>query len=202
MPKKSVSTAKPAWMQPVHLEGWPTQPVTSTALKYSLPICSRWSLSPAQQQTPMEQEHIYTGSLTGELLTVSYMPQVNPEHDLRNWVQAFIQLTGLPSIHLKQVSEPTPQLLEWRAQLVNDELRSHLAVDELHLYQGLAQSSNVPASYIRLYTLLLRRQTQAWKVHLSFASACPPNAPEELVERNDHVRAAASLGWFRLLLSS
>lgn len=186
----------PIWMQPVTLEAWPTEVVTSSSLKYRLPVCRHWSLSPQLNETPVEQEHIYTGPQPGELLTVSYMSQAKADHDLSNWVNAFIQLTGLPSLHLMQISVPSPRLVEWRSQPNSPELQTQLAVDELQLYQGIAQ---LPHTYLRLYTLLLRRQAEAWKVHLSLISACAPDAPEELVERNDHARASKSLGSLMLL---
>ncbi|MBT9315962.1 hypothetical protein [Leptothoe spongobia] len=187
---------RPIWMQSVTLEDWPTKVVTCSRLKYRLPVCRHWSLSPQLNETSIEQEHIYSGPQPGELLTVSYMSRANADHDLSNWVNAFIQLTGLPSIHLMQLSTPSPRLVEWRSQPISPELQMQLAVDELQLYQGLVQ---LPHTYLRLYTLLLRRQAAAWKVHLSLISACAPDAPEELVERNDHVRASASLGSLMLL---
>lgn len=188
----------PIWMQPTTLEDWPTQVMGSSSLRYSLPICLRWCLKPSLNQTPMEQEHLFQGALPGELLTVSFMEQVNPNHDLRNWIQAFIQLTGLPILYLKDCIKPSPALIAWEPMGASLQLAKQLQADDIFLFQGLAQLSEASPAFIRLYTLLVRRQTQAWKISLALRSACSPDMPKELVERNDHLRAGATLGHLQL----
>ncbi len=44
---------------------------------------------------------------------------------------------------------------------------------------------------LHCYVLLARRGDAAWKVAVALASAVPPGAPDDVVERNDHVRARA-----------
>lgn len=188
----------PIWMQPIAAEGWLTQVVTSESLKYRLPVCERWQITPMLNQTPVEQEHIFQGAQPGEMLTISYMAEANPEHNLNQWVEALLHLTGVPILHWQSM-ETVPKLIEWQRMDAPLELCQHLQVDEAFLYQGLAQIPNIPAGLLSLYSLLLRRKTEAWKISLAFSSACLPGAPEEMVERNDHARAGASFGQLQLL---
>ncbi|NEQ54795.1 MAG: hypothetical protein F6K11_32515 [Leptolyngbya sp. SIO3F4] len=188
----------PVWIQPTALDEWPTQNVTSEALKYRLPICQRWQLTPIINQTPMEQEHIFLGTQPGELLTIGYMAQANPNHDLQKWVETLLHITGLPILHWQSL-EPAPKLIEWQSIELPFDLCQQMKVDEILSYQGLAQAPNSSTGLLRIYSILLRRHTEAWKIHLSLSSACLPGVPEEMVERNDHVRAGATFGFLQLL---
>ncbi len=110
-----------------------------------------------------------------------------------------MSITGFPVIALTQPGAPPPALLKWQYEGAFPALAKRLGADEAHLYSGLARLPGTPPELARLYMLLARRDTQAWKVTLSFASACPPGMPEEFVISNDHVRAGATFGDLRLL---
>lgn len=188
----------PVWLKPVQLEDWPTQIIENTALGYHLPIPPGWQTTPIVNQTDLEIEHIFRGDMISEWLLISCMNQADPRSNLRNWVEVFLSLTGFPILAMKQASDSPPDLLEWQYQGSCPALTERLNCDETHLYQGLAQFPGKPPEFARLYILLARRKTVAWKVSLSLMSACLPGMPEEKVASNDHIRAGAIFGNLRL----
>lgn len=189
----------PLWLQPVQLEEWPTQMIENAALGYHLPIPPGWQINPMVNQTDLEIEHIFRGDAVSEGLLISCMNQADPRSNLCTWVEAFLSLTGFPILALKQSSDPPPELLEWQYQGNCPALTERLNCDETHLYQGLAQFPGKPPELARLYILLARRNSVAWKVSLSLMSACLPGMPEEKVASNDHLRAGAIFGELCLL---
>ncbi|AFZ23564.1 hypothetical protein Cylst_1271 [Cylindrospermum stagnale PCC 7417] len=187
----------PVWVQPVELKEWPTQNIENKYLRYSLRIPQNWSKNPITSQNSFEVEHIYRGNSSGEFLLVNFMEQANPVHDLRNWVEAFISLTGLPLVFKQKLIHPPPGLLNWEYQGSCPTLTQRLECDETHLYQGLFQLADKP-DLLRLYILLVRRKTLAWKISLSFLSACIPGTSAAMVAEKDHVRAGATYGYLQL----
>lgn len=59
--------------------------------------------------------------------------------------------------------------------------------------------SATPTEFEHVYIVMARRANFAWKVTLSFESACLPGVPESVVASNDHVRAGATFGSLRFL---
>jgi hypothetical protein len=188
----------PLWLTPVQLELWPTQTIHAPDLHYCLSIRQGWNPIPTISQTPMEIEHSFRGVYPSEWLIVSFMGNVDPKSDIRSWVDAFLQLTGFPIFSMQQASQASPNLLEWQYLGSYPPVTDRLGVDEAHCYQGLAQLPEQPPELVRLYILLARRDTFAWKVSLSLMSACPPGSSEEMVATNDHVRAGATFGTLQL----
>lgn len=186
----------PLWVQPSDLEGWPVENCTSPALHYSIPIRQGWQTRPTVNQTPMEIEHIFRGSNALEQLTVSFMSQANPEHPLRNWLEGMLLLTGFPLLSMQPDGQPPPQLLDWQYQGNCPPYAERLAVDEVHLYQGLAQLPDSSSELARLYILLARRGNFAWKIGLSLLSAGSPEMPENFAAASI---AGATFGSLRLL---
>lgn len=189
----------PSWLQPRGLATWPTQTVTHPQLRYSIPVPAAWQQTPEIKTTAFETEHFYTGHLPGEGLIIKALPEAQPDHPLQSWVEAIVQIIGFPLLSIQQGLPSPPALVQWQTQGSDLDLQQRLEVDETCLYQGLAQLSEGETGLIRLYVLLARRQTWAWQVGLSIASACLPGTPEEKVEVNDHWRAGAVLGNLRLL---
>lgn len=189
----------PVWVQPVELEEWPTQLVENAALHYSLPLCIDWNSTPQIQQTPMEIENIFAGELPGEWLRVSFMEKADPHSNLQNWADAFMRLTGFPVVWGSEAGERSPEILEWFYEGTCPPLTERLNCDETHLYQGVAKLPGKTPELAHLYVLLARRNNFAWKVSLSFFSACLPGTPEEIVSANDHARAGASFGYLHFL---
>lgn len=184
----------PVWLEPSILEDWPTRTVQSDNLCYRVPIREGWDTEPAVSGVPAEQEHVYRGGLPSEWLTISFLPDADPESYLGNWVEALIYISGFPIPAMQKGIEPEPELLEWQQDWGGERLRARLGADEVFLYQGMANLPGSPPDLARFYIILVRRGTFAWKICLSFSSACPPGTPEEIVEANDHVRAGATFG--------
>ena len=127
------------------------------------------------------------------------MQDANPDSDMMLWVGAIVGMTGFPIPQMTDSGSEPPELLEWDYQGTSEPLAKRLSVDELHLYSGLARLSNETPGLARFYILMARRGRSAWKVALSFASACVPGMPEEMVVSNDHVRAGATFGELKFL---
>ncbi|MBP0019738.1 MAG: hypothetical protein J7647_19565 [Cyanobacteria bacterium SBLK] len=189
----------PLWTRQADLEDWPMQVAVNKILRYSIPIRQGWNIHPLVNQTPMEIEHIFRGIYDCECLTVAFMSGANPEHELRNWVEAILGMMGFPLLALQQNRTILPQLLEWQYQGNCPIYAERLAVDEVHLYEGLAQFPDIPSELARLYILLARRENLAWKVGLSFLSACLPGMSEDLITSSDRVRGGATFSRLRFL---
>ncbi|MBW4635576.1 MAG: hypothetical protein KME30_27945 [Iphinoe sp. HA4291-MV1] len=189
----------PVWMQPIELSGWPTQRIESTDLHYWLLIPANWNPNPHISQNPLQIEHYFQGIHPAELVTIGFMDKAEPNSDMRNWVDAFLKLTGFPILPMFQVNGSPPQLMEWQYEGNFPALSDRFNVDETHLYQGLAQFPNHPSDLARLYILLARRGSFAWKVSVSILSACFPGTLEDTIATNDHVRAGAILGYLRFV---
>jgi hypothetical protein len=78
-------------------------------------------------------------------------------------------------------------------------LAARLNADEAHGYTGAAVFNPEKSPELgRIYVVLARKGTLAWKITLTFMSACVPNAPEKLVRSSDHNRAGAVFGSLKL----
>lgn len=189
--------AIPAWASPGADPRWPTRIVESRELGYRLPRPERYERGPLRARTPVDDEDQYLGPEPGEWLSIRCMPRADPGREIGDWVEAFLRLIGVPTLVPDQVPA---RLVEWRPAASCPALAHRLGVDETRLYTGLARLdvAGGPPCFARLYGVLARRGTWAWKVDLALASACLPGAPAPLVAANDHVRAAASLGALEL----
>ena len=187
------------WVQPKKLENWPTKIIDNGKLHCQLPVCEDWSTNPQVTINDSEIEHCFYGKSLAECLMIKFMEQANPNNNICNWVDYSIAITGFPILSIQQRLERPPSLLEWNYEGSYPYLTQKLAVDEVHLYQGLAKIFNPSTSMIRLYVLLARRDTFAWQIALSIYSACFPNTPKELVDSNDHFRAGSIFGNLKLL---
>jgi hypothetical protein len=197
------NTTVPIWLEPIEslgttLEDWPTRVIESAALRYRLRVREGWDDTPQVNETPMEMEHIFRGVYPSECLSVSFMDKADPAANLRNWVEAIVSITGFPILPMLQASG-APKLLEWQYAGSCAPLAERLGVDETHVYQGVGLLPGRPPELARVYILLARRGTLAWKVALSFMTACLPGTDEEMVAENDHVRAGATFGYARFM---
>jgi len=183
----------PTWCEPSSPEMWKTRPLKDDAMRYSLAIPADWAEAPQVRTTKLETEHQYTGRTPGENLFINLMPNADPQADITNWANAIIRIMGFPVVAM--VGDPRPELLRWDAVPAPSTLAEQWNVDELHLFEGMAKMPGL----IRIYMLLARRATTAWKITLTLDSACPPGTVPEIVERSDHVRAGATFGALRLL---
>jgi hypothetical protein len=190
----------PRWLEPCDPPNWPTVPLQSATLRYSLRIPKRWSSTAQVRGTAREIEHIYDGTRKTEWLMISLMDKATATSKMTNWVDSLIAMSGFPVL-LQQ--DPLPALRSWNYLGKLSGLAKKLETDEAHAYTGLASYSENSRTVLgRLYIVMARRKTFAWKIALSFETACLEGMPEEKVSANDHVRAGAILGNLRLGVSS
>ena len=186
----------PRWLEPCDPPGWPTVPLKSATLRYSLRIPKRWGSTAQVRGTAREIEHIYYGTRKAEWLIISFMEKATATSDMTNWVETLIAMSGFPVL-LEQ--DPLPALRSWNYLGKLPGLAKKLEADEAHAYTGLANYSEDSRTVLgRLYLVMARRKSFAWKIALSFETACFEGMPEEKVYSNDHVRAGAILGNLRL----
>lgn len=186
----------PRWMEKSDPQGWPTVPVESATLRYSLRIPKRWRSEPEVRGTSSEIEHIYSGPRVTEWLMVSFMDKANAESNMRNWVEGIIAMTGFP---VAMKLDPRPQLTKWDYLGKSQGIAKMLGVDEAHAYTGLATYQDSGGTVRgRLYLVMARRGSFAWKLALSIETACFDGVPPEMIYSQDHVRAGAILGELRL----
>jgi hypothetical protein len=186
--------ALPIWLQQAVLAAWPTQVAESVDLRYRIGVPEAWEMAPTVEEGFNEIEHRYTGALAAESVSVAFMAQADPAASLRDWLEATIAMTGKPLL------SPQMEMLEWVYAGGSQAVVERLAVDEAHLYTGLGELDEAGRPTLaRLYVVLARRDQYAWKIIVSFSSACPPGTEEEMIERNDHVRAGAIFGRLALL---
>ena len=197
-PGRSEGSEDPVWVEAVELEDWPTQPIESSMLRYSLRVPEGWTTTAAVNQLPMEVEHIYRGPSPAEWLIVCAMDQADPESNMKNWVEVVVAMSGFPSLTISTALDPRPELSEWRYEGSSQALARKLDVDEVHLYCGLAKLPGQFARLARIYILMARRAGFGWKLILSFESGSTSDMPEAFVAANDHVRAGAIFGYLSL----
>lgn len=186
----------PRWLEKNDPAGWPTVPLQSATLRYSLRIPKRWKSEPEVRGTSREVEHVYAGPRDTEWLIVTFMDKAEDTGDMKNWVEAFVAMTGFPVL-LKL--DPLPQLVRWEYVGSLSGLEKTLRVDEAHAYCGLAKYTEEGRPVLgRIYIVMARRKTFAWKLALSIETACFDGMPEEKVYSQDHVRAGAIFGTLQL----
>ena len=112
---------------------------------------------------------------------------------ITNWVDSIIAITGFPVVEMIN-DEQKPQLIEWTEESALDIIAKQLKADEVYGYSGIARLQDDSSRLARIYILLVRRDKFAWKITLSFETACLPGMPAKLVDSNDHIRAGAILG--------
>lgn len=185
----------PAWCKPTSSAKWHTEPLEDTELQVSLNMHEDWSQTPIRLTTTLDIEHRYAGRTADEWLIINMMPKADPKADIKHWVDAFIKTLGFPIVGLSRHTDYTPVLLDWQIFNVPNSLVTRLGVDEVHLFEGVGRIPDL----MRIYILLARRGTVAWKVTLTLASACLPGTNLPTITINDHVRAGATFGTLQFL---
>lgn len=186
----------PTWLAKSNPKGWPTTPIASETLRYALRIPKSWNPEPEARATAMEVEHIYYGKRQAEWLIVTFMDKANGSSDIANWVEARLAITGFPVLINRNT---LPKLVRCTNLGKVPALAKKLGADDAHAYGGLANYQESRRDVLgRFYIVMLRRRNFAWKVALSFETACFDGIDEELVNSQDHVRAGAILGELRV----
>ncbi len=173
------TTACPVWTAVT--PDWPARSERVEGVTLGVPV--DWRSDAASVVAGNVSESSFTGRFPGEFLAVAAMAEADPSHNLRLWVDATVTLIGLPH----PASVPA-RLLQWAAEGEQPGWAADLAVDTCLTYQGVLVDGPV---LNRCYVVLARRDTTAWRIVLSIASALPPGSAEERVVAQDHVRAAA-----------
>jgi hypothetical protein len=185
----------PVWCYRTASPGWHTRKLEDTDLRVVLNIHTGWSQRPTRINNPLDVEHRYAGRTPDEWLILNRMPDADPTADMTHWVNLFIAATGFPIIGLASHPDYQPNLLEWQEFEVAESLSKTLDVDEVHLFEGVGRIPEV----MRIYIMLARRGTIAWKVTLTLASACLPGTDFQVITLNDHVRAGTTFGSLKFL---
>ena len=188
----------PRWTAYVEHPMWPVSERTSAALRYRLHLHEEWQATPREIESPLDVEHRYAGLNRPDYLTINFMPNADPDADITNWLDAIVALVGYPMLAFARDSD-LPQLVAWQNLGQFPAVAGKLDVDQVWLYEGLIQLQAPPIEFGRLYFLLAQRETVAWKIGLSIFTACLPGTPDEMVYKNDHIRAAATFGSIQLL---
>ncbi|KAH6974983.1 heterokaryon incompatibility protein-domain-containing protein [Ilyonectria sp. MPI-CAGE-AT-0026] len=189
----------PVWLKDCTVEGWPTKPIKSATLRYSLRIPERWSTDKEVRGTASQTEHVYHGGVgnDSDWLIIGFQEDVNEYGDLTGWVTMGMIVTGFPVLcGLETEPELLPGTWQYMGQIPN--LGVKLKVDEVHGYMGVAKYKASPPMLGRVYVLLLRKGRFAWNIALSFRTACLPGTSGKMLDTNDHNRAGAILGTLKL----
>jgi hypothetical protein len=193
-------TELPVWLKDCTLEMWPTKPLKNSTLRYSLRIPSRWATEKTVRGTDLETEHLYHGSTDSEFLIIAFQEAVTEHSDMTNWITFHMMLSGFPILcDLKKQPELLPN--SWHYMGTVPSLTAKLKADETHAYIGVAKFEAQRAMFGRIYVVLVRKGTFAWKIALCFATACLPGMKisEKMLNENDHNRAGAVLGSLQLV---
>jgi hypothetical protein len=186
----------PRWLESSNPAGWPTQDLRNSTLQYSLRIPPSWATDPTVRGNSLEVEHLFRGKRAAEWLTVAFMEDADPDANIRDWIDGFIDRTGFPAL-VESRSEPSLRTWDYLGRLAV--VAAKLKVDEAHAYTGLANYSDGGTPVLgRVYILLARRKRYAWKIALSFETACFDGMSDKRVYEQDHIRAGAILGSLRL----
>lgn len=165
-----------------------------------VPVPEAWEQA-ASTSNQLEQTSVFRGPTECDWLVVSLMAKADPERAMNNWVDPLVGAIGLPSAQPKGWMGAL-SLLGWE-RIDGDataDLSARLECDDVLAYTGAVKSvaEGSAAQLCRIYVVCARRGSQAWKLSLGLASACPPGVPEDMIASNDHVRAAAVFGGLRL----
>ena len=156
-----------------------------------------WAREPLRSRGGPVEERAWCGPLPSEWCVVEHLEQADPAADVAVWQEASMALAGTP---LARLTDPYPgfELVEWARDEGDAAIRAWLDVDDAAVFTGMVVLPDRPPELARVYTLVVRRATDAWRVALGLSSACLPGSDPALVQANDHVRAGAMLGQLRL----
>jgi hypothetical protein len=170
------------WMQRLDEGSVPVEFVRPASCRCTLSVYAGWS--------PSEQPGVFRGPRMADWLVVESAAGMRRE-DPQRWDHAFpFSPCGFPSPQVAAALHPRPRLVISTAEPVSEACRMRLGVDEACAYSGLA---DYRADGGRVYILLLRRDTSAWKLFLSLSTTA--GAGEEVAcLRHDHRRAAVVFG--------
>jgi hypothetical protein len=187
----------PLWLCTSELFLGPAAVVTKKELRYKLSPFADWAAEPEVLPSSMQIEHVYRGPASSDWLVVSFMSKAVPGHNMLNWVETPIRMSGFPSIQIAAKADPVPDLVAWNYEGNSPAYMEKLGVEEMHGFTGLARFDQAVA---RLYVLMLCKTNLAWMFFLSLQSSAG-NGNELATLRDDHQRAGSLFGRLRLDLA-
>lgn len=108
------------------------------------------------------------------------------------WVDGIADVAGLPVLEIDPATNPT--VMEWIYEGKLDVVAKNYNADEAHCYSGIISLNDTDKHKARVYILLLRKGTFAWKFIFSCETALFPGMPDSIVYSNDHIRAGSTFG--------
>jgi hypothetical protein len=175
----------------------PAAVVTKKELRYELSLFADWAAEPEVLPSLMQIDHVYRGRTSSDWLVVSFMSKAVPGHNMVNWVETSIRVSGFPSIQIAAKANPVPDLVAWNYEGNSPAYMEKLGVEEMHGFTGLARFDQAVA---RLYVLMLRKTNLAWMFFLSLWSSAG-SGNELATLRDDHRRAGSLFCRLRLDLA-
>jgi len=190
----------PIWLQSIELDQWQTTERKPDNLDIQLRLNRDWSLVKEieAKDTQIAHEAHYCGKHGAELCIIHYLPNANPDHKMKEWVEAPIRVTGFPIVAMNAAFENPASVMEMTHWGTFQAYKDLIGADAMVAYDGFMQLPPSIGGVAHFYILVLRKETRAWKIELAFNSACLPSSDEDTLNRNDHVRAGASLGYIEL----
>jgi hypothetical protein len=191
----------PVWLQPIELDQWQTIQIQPDGLDIQLRLHSDWELVKEIEARDIRVAHEthYRGKQEAEWCIIHYLPNANLDDSLKEWVESPIKMTGFPIVAMNDAFESPASVMEmthWGRFQAYKEL---VGCDAMVAYDGFMRLPPSIGGVAHFYILVLRKETRAWKIELAFHSACLPSSDEDTLNRNDHVRAGASLGYIKLI---
>lgn len=190
----------PVWLQPIELDQWPTIQIQPDGFDIQLRLHRDWELVKEIEARDIRVAHEahYRGKQEAEWCIIHYLPNAKPDDSMKEWVEAPIKITGFPIVAMNATFDTPASVIEMSYYGRFTPYKELVGCDAMVAYDGFIR---LPASIgggAHFYILVLRKGTQAWKIELAFHSACLPDSHEETLNRNDHVRAGATLGYVRI----
>ena len=133
--------------------------------------------TPTVNARPTEINHVFRGPWPTEWLIVSFMDKASTNR-MTDWVDAVMARVGFPVMDMIAESDASPlseswastqpRTLEWDYEGAFESVADRMRLDEVHCYSGIGRLPGHTPQLARLYILLARRKTFAWKITLSF----------------------------------
>ena len=164
-----MSRKMPIWLQSCKLENFPTRHMDNNIVQCRFSLPQTWEIIPELNETALVIEHVFQGEIPTDGLVMSFMEKADPQANLQDWVEVILGVTGFPILPINSQFATTSELLQWETLDNQDSFSERFQVDEMYLYEGLAQIGTL-STLVCLYVILARRGTHAWKIGLSLTS--------------------------------
>ena len=181
----------PVWLTPITLDGWPTSVMQlAEGVACSLGVPSAWRAAASDAGGEVR----WHGSSIAESLHIVHITSADPAVSVGDWSASLMAMTDAPFVTDARIEEIDVLELEPAALDVCEVTCARFELDDASALFGVAAITAPDRRLMRYYVVSGRRGTDAWNVTLTFDTACMPGTADDIVDRNDHVRAGATLG--------